>query len=173
MLVLKDICWRVPEKEILDSVSLTVPDGKCVVVTGPNGGGKTSLAKIIAGIEQPDSGKLLLDGRIINRIERDRAGAERDRLCFPAAGALQGPDGAATWWSLAAGKELWPRASCADMLTEVGLCAREYIDRDVNASLSGGEIKRIEIATVLARGAKLTWCSTSPRRASTCGASTI
>lgn len=77
MLVLKDICWRVPEKEILDNVSLTVPDGKCVVVTGPNGGGKTSLAKIIAGIEQPDSGKILLDGRIINRMsvtERARNG---------------------------------------------------------------------------------------------------
>lgn len=153
MLVLKDICWRVPEKEILDSVSLTVPDGKCVVVTGPNGGGKTSLAKIIAGIEQPDSGKLLLDGRIINRMSVTERARNGIAYAFQQPVRFKGLT-VRDLMELAVGEAMDEDALC-DSLSQVGLCAREYIDREVSGSLSGGEIKRIEIATVLARRARL------------------
>ena len=153
MLVLKDICWRVPEKEILDSVSLTVPDGKCVVVTGPNGGGKTSLAKIIAGIEQPDSGKLLLDGRIINRMSVTERARNGIAYAFQQPVRFKGLT-VHDLMELAVGEAMDEDALC-DSLSQVGLCAREYIDREVSGSLSGGEIKRIEIATVLARRARL------------------
>ena len=153
MLVLKDICWRVPEKEILDSVSLTVPDGKCVVVTGPNGGGKTSLAKIIAGIEQPDSGKLLLDGRIINRMSVTERARNGIAYAFQQPVRFKGLT-VRDLMELAVGEAMDEDALC-DSLSQVGLCAREYIDREGSGSLAGGEIKRIEIATVLARRARL------------------
>lgn len=154
MLVLKGISWSLPEKkQILRNIDLTVRDGKCVVITGPNGGGKTTLAKIIAGIEQPESGKILLDGRMINGLDvTERA---RNGIAF----AFQQPVRfkgllVRDLMELAAGRKLDDDALCG-ALSQVGLCAREYIDREVNAGLSGGEIKRIEIATVLARRARL------------------
>lgn len=154
MLVLKGISWSLPEKkQILRNIDLTVRDGKCVVITGPNGGGKTTLAKIIAGIEQPESGKILLDGRVINGLDvTERA---RNGIAF----AFQQPVRfkgllVRDLMELAAGRKLDDDALCG-ALSLVGLCAREYIDREVNAGLSGGEIKRIEIATVLARRARL------------------
>ena len=154
MLVLKDISWHLPEKEILHGIDLTVPDGKLVVITGPNGGGKTSLAKLIAGIEKPDSGKILLDGRLINNLD------VTERAKIGIAYAFQQPVRfkgllVRDLMELAAGSSL-SEEELRDSLSQVGLCAREYIDREVSASLSGGEIKRIEIATVLARRARLT-----------------
>lgn len=154
MLVLKDISWHLPEKEILHGIDLTVPDGKLVVITGPNGGGKTSLAKLIAGIEKPDSGKILLDGRLINNLD------VTERAKIGIAYAFQQPVRfkgllVRDLMELASGRSLSEEELC-DSLSQVGLCAREYIDREVSASLSGGEIKRIEIATVLARRARLT-----------------
>ena len=150
MLSLKNISWATEGgAAILDSVSLDVPDGMLTVITGPNGSGKTSLAKIIAGIEVPQSGRLLLDGEDILHLditERAKAGI---------AYAFQNPvkfKGITVqdMLSLAAGRALTLDEACG-YLHLVGLCAPDYIGRDVDASLSGGESKRIEIAGVLAR----------------------
>ena len=154
MLELKHISWDLPDGgEILRHIDLTVPDGKLIVVTGPNGGGKTTLAKIIAGLETPSGGSIWLDGQDITGLDV----TQRARLGI--AYAFQQPvrfKGITVRMllELAAGGRLKENEACA-FLAKVGLCAREYIDREVNASLSGGEIKRIEIATVLARSARL------------------
>lgn len=158
MLELKNICFDVIEydgskRRILDNVSLNLDENKFYVVTGPNGGGKSTLAKIIMGIEKPTSGKIYFDGRDITDMSlTDRANAG---ISF----ALQQPvrfKGIKVYdlIRLAAKKEISTIEAC-DYLSAVGLCAREYIDREVNSSLSGGELKRIEIATVLARGTRL------------------
>ena len=129
MLELKDICFNVrqdsKEKEILKNINLKI-DERFVAITGPNGGGKSTLAKIIAGIEKPTSGKIILDGEDITDLSiTDRAN-----------------------------KGVTIAEACS-YLSEVGLCAKDYINREVNASLSGGELKRIEIAMIIARGTKL------------------
>ncbi|MBR2824228.1 MAG: ATP-binding cassette domain-containing protein [Clostridia bacterium] len=158
MLELKNITFRVrdegEEKGIIHDLSLTLPDGKLIVITGPNGGGKSTLARLIAGIETPDAGRILLDGEDITGwsvTQRARAGiafAFQQPVRFK---GLQVID----LLRLASGKQISMGEAC-DYLSRVGLCARDYIDREVNASLSGGELKRIEIATVLARKAKVT-----------------
>ena len=140
-------------KEIVKNVSLKVEDG-FVALTGPNGGGKSTLAKLIAGIYIPTSGKILLDGLDITHMsvtERARAGVS---YAFQQPVRFKGIT-VRDLINLAAGKTLSVAEACA-YLSEVGLCARDYINREVNASLSGGELKRIEIATVLARGTKFT-----------------
>ena len=154
MLQLQDIAWSAPDGErILKGVSLTVPDDTLMVITGPNGGGKTTLAKVIAGLEKPESGRILLDGEDItdlNITERARRGvsyAFQQPVRFKGLVVRQ-------LLELAAGETLSEARLC-DVLSQVGLCAREYIDREVNATLSGGEIKRIEIATVLLRHSRL------------------
>lgn len=134
-------------------VSLTVPEGKLTVITGPNGGGKTTLAKIIAGIETPDSGKIILDGQDItglNVTERARAGVS---FAFQQPVRFKGFT-VRRLLELSAGQKVSTDKLC-EMLSRVGLCGREYLNREVDATLSGGEIKRIEIATVLARHTKL------------------
>ena len=153
MLELKHVGFETDDnKEILHDVSLTVQD-RFVAITGPNGGGKSTLAKVIAGIYQPTSGQILLDGVDITHMtitERANLGisyAFQQPVRFK---GLRVHD----LLSLAAGDETSVAQACA-YLSEVGLCARDYIDREVNASLSGGELKRIEIAMVLARGTKL------------------
>lgn len=150
MLELKDIHWRLPEgEEILKGVDLTVPDGMLTVITGPNGGGKTSLAKVIAGLYEPSQGKIMLNGTDIT--EKDIT----ERAKMGVAYAFQQPvrfKGLTVrdLLELSAEEKLSEEKICS-FLGEVGLCAREYMDREADSSLSGGESKRIEIATVLAR----------------------
>ena len=157
MLELKNISYTVDEgensKEIIKNLDLTIDTGKFVVITGPNGGGKSTLAKIIAGIVTPDKGKIILDGEDItgmNITERARTGigfAFQQPVKFKGIKVID-------LLRIAAGKDLKIPEACT-YLSEVGLCARDYINREVNGSLSGGELKRIEIATVLARKTKL------------------
>ena len=157
MLELKHISFHVDDegqdKEIIRDISLFVPAGKLVVITGPNGGGKSTLARLIAGIEKPISGQILFKGRDITDwsvTDRARAGiafAFQQPVRFKGIQVLD-------LIRLASGRDLSASDAC-EYLSRVGLCARDYIGREVNASLSGGELKRIEIATVLARGADL------------------
>ena len=140
------------KKEILKDVSLKIDD-RFVAITGPNGGGKSTLAKIIAGIYQPTSGKILFDGVDITNMsitERAKMGIS---FAFQQPVRFKGLT-VKDLITLAAGKKINVSDACTD-LSEVGLCARDYIDREVNASLSGGELKRIEIAMIMARGTKL------------------
>lgn len=155
MLRLENICWKAPDgRSILNELSDTIPDGKLVAITGPNGSGKTTLARLIAGIEQPTSGRILLDGEDITGLdvtERARRGvsfAFQQPVRFKGLTVRQ-------LIEIAAGNNMKDDRLC-DILSSVGLCANEYLNREVNDTLSGGEIKRIEIATVIARHTKLT-----------------
>ncbi|MCI5924983.1 MAG: ATP-binding cassette domain-containing protein [Oscillospiraceae bacterium] len=154
MLSLKNISWSSPDgKSVLRNLNLTIPDGKLIVITGPNGGGKTTLARIIAGIEHPMSGQIVLDGEDITELdvtERARRGVS---FAFQQPVRFKGIT-VRHLIETAAGGSLDDGKLC-NILGNVGLCAKDYLDREVNATLSGGEIKRIEIATVLARHTKL------------------
>ena len=159
MLELKNISFDVQEGTqeigIIRDVSITIPDNKFIVVTGPNGGGKSTLARLIAGIEKPTAGSILLDGEDITEksiTDRARMGisyAMQQPVRFKGIQVLD-------LIRLAAGNKRMSAADACKYLAEVGLCAKDYINREVNASLSGGELKRIEIATVLARSTRLT-----------------
>ena len=139
-------------KEILDDVSLTVSE-RFVAITGPNGSGKSTLAKLIAGIIKPTSGRILLDGEDITGLDVTQRARKGISYAFQQPVRFKGIT-VKDLVSLAANRKITVSEAC-NYLSEVGLCARDYIDREVNASLSGGELKRIEIATVLARGTKL------------------
>ena len=159
MLELKHISFSVQdeggEKEIIHDLNLRVDDRKFMVITGPNGGGKSTLARLIAGIETPTSGKILLNGEDITRMsitERARLGIG---FAFQQPVRFKGLKVIDLLRLATEGKKLSVSEAC-DYLSEVGLCARDYLQREVNASLSGGELKRIEIATVLARKTHLT-----------------
>ena len=156
MLELKNISYVVEEenrqKEILKDVSLTIEDG-FVAITGPNGGGKSTLAKIIAGIYVPTSGQILLDGEDITSMSITERAKRGISFAFQQPVRFKGLT-VNDLITLAAGKPISVGEACA-YLSEVGLCARDYINREINASLSGGEMKRIEIAMILARGTKL------------------
>ena len=139
--------------EIINNVSLEVPDGKFFVITGPNGGGKSTLAKIIMGIEKPTGGKILFDGEDITNLsitERAKLGIG---YAFQQPPRFKGLT-VRRLLSLAHGSEL-PTDECCGYLTNVGLCSMDYLNREVDASLSGGEVKRIEIATLMARNLNL------------------
>ncbi len=139
-------------KEILKDINLKIDDG-FVVITGPNGSGKSTLAKIIAGIIKPTNGKILLDGEDITDLSITDRAKKGISFAFQQPVRFKGIT-VHDLISLAAGKNIGITEAC-DYLSQVGLCARDYINREVNASLSGGELKRIEIATVLARGTKI------------------
>lgn len=157
MLELKHISFNVSddkgEKDILKDISLTVEDGKFLVITGPNGGGKSTLAKVIMGIEKPTGGQILWNGQDITNM------SITDRAKMGIGYAFQHPPrfkglSVRDLLSLAHGSDL-PEDQCCMYLTQVGLCSRDYLNRQVDNSLSGGEIKRIEIATLMARDLSL------------------
>ncbi|MBQ6169880.1 ABC transporter ATP-binding protein [Ruminococcus flavefaciens] len=157
MLELKNISFSAESDgknvEIIRDISLTVEDDKFIVITGPNGGGKSTLAKLIAGIEKNTAGSFIFDGEDItdkNITERAKMGIG---FAFQQPVRFKGMT-VVDLLRIAAGKNLSVSEAC-EYLSEVGLCAKDYIDREINASLSGGELKRIEIATVLARNVKL------------------
>ncbi|MCP1103705.1 Fe-S cluster assembly ATP-binding protein [Aequitasia blattaphilus] len=159
MLELKDICYEVydevldGDKEILNHVNLTVKDNDFMVITGPNGGGKSTIAKMIMGIIQPTKGKILFNGEDITNLsitERAKLGigfAFQQPVRFKGLFVFD-------LLKFAAGRELSVDEACV-YLSEVGLCAKDYVDREVNGSLSGGELKRIEIAMLMARKSSL------------------
>ena len=150
MLALEHLAWNLPDGEpILKDITLTVPDGKLAVVTGPNGGGKTSLAKLIAGLEKPAAGRILLDGEDITGLDITQRAKKGVAYAFQQPVRFKGLS-VRDLLELAAGDSLSEQELCT-ILGQVGLCAQDYADRQVDASLSGGESKRIEIATVLAR----------------------
>ena len=157
MLELQNICYRVStpdgEQDILKDISITIPDHKLMVFTGPNGGGKTTLAKVIMGLVQPTSGRILYNGEDVTGLsitDRARRGISYGFQQPPRFKGLKVRD----LLAIAAGKALGHDEACS-YLTKVGLCARDYLDRDVDTSLSGGEVKRIEIASILAKNAEL------------------
>ena len=153
MLELKNVSFKVEGQkgilEIIDNVSLTINDGEFVVITGPNGGGKSTLAKLIMGIEKPTSGQILFNGQDITGM------SITDRAKLGIGYAFQQPPRfkgitVRRLLSLAHGSEL-PEDLCCSYLTNVGLCSKEYLNREVDTSLSGGEVKRVEIASIMAR----------------------
>lgn len=157
MLELKDITYTVKDvnnedKTIINHLNLTVGEGKFVVITGPNGGGKSTLAKLIMGIYEASSGTMTLAGEDITALNITERAKKGISFAFQQPVHFKGIK-VIDLLRLAAGKRLSVGEAC-EYLSKVGLCARNYIDREVNSSLSGGELKRIEIATVLARGTK-------------------
>ena len=157
MLELRNVSFDVPKengkKEIIRDISLTLDEHKFVVITGPNGGGKSTLAKLIVGIEKPTSGRIFFNGEDIT----DKSITERANMgisfAFQQPVRFKGIH-VLDLIRMAANKNLSAADAC-QYLSEVGLCAKDYINREVNGSLSGGELKRIEIATILARGTQL------------------
>ncbi|MDD3368597.1 MAG: ATP-binding cassette domain-containing protein [Lachnospiraceae bacterium] len=156
MLELQNICYEVDDKnenkDILKNISVKI-DERFVAITGPNGGGKSTLAKVIAGIITPTSGRILLDGEDITGLNITERANKGISFAFQQPVRFKGLT-VKDLVTLAAGKDINVNEIC-EILSEVGLCAREYVDREVNASLSGGELKRIEIAMIIARGTKL------------------
>ena len=157
MLEVRNLSFHVEGKDtplgIIDNVSFTLEDGKILVVTGPNGGGKSTLAKLIMGIEKPTGGQILYNGADIT----DESVTQRARrgigYAFQQPPRFKGVT-VHQLLNIAAGKSL-SSEQCCEYLTEVGLCSKDYFSREVDASLSGGELKRIEIATLMARKARL------------------
>ncbi len=152
MLKLENISYHVDDKKILDNITLDIDD-HFVAITGPNGSGKSTLAKVIAGIIKPTSGKIILDGEDITELSITERAKKGVSYAFQQPVRFKGLT-VKDLMALAAGKETNVAALC-DILSEVGLCAKEYIDRSLDGSLSGGELKRIEIAMILARSSKL------------------
>ena len=154
MLELKNISWTAPDgKQVLKDVSVTINDRKLIAITGPNGGGKTTLAKIMMGIETPTSGRILLDGEDITDLDVTQRARKSISFAFQQPVRFKGIT-VKQLLETACHEDLCKEGLCS-MLQKVGLCANNYLNRDIDATLSGGEIKRIEIASVLARHSKL------------------
>lgn len=155
MLEFQNICWTAPDgKEVLKNINLKIEEDRLIAITGPNGSGKTTLARVLMGIEKPNSGRILMNGEDItdlNVTERARKGisfAFQQPVRFKGITVKQ-------MIETAAGKQMNKESLCS-ILQKVGLCANDYLHRDIDSTLSGGEIKRIEIASVLARHTPLT-----------------
>ena len=158
MLEIKNLCFSASSeeggtKEIINDVSLTIGKGKLVVITGPNGGGKSTLAKLIMGIERPTSGQILFNGEDITSLSVTERAKKGISFAFQQPVKFKGLK-VIDLLRIASGKPLSVGDACT-YLSAVGLCARDYIDRELNASLSGGELKRIEIAEILSRATEL------------------
>ena len=149
MLELKNICFERDNKKILDNINLTIDTDKFVVITGPNGSGKSTLAKIIMGIEKPDSGKILLEGQDITKLSIEERAKLGIGFAFQQPVKFKGLT-VRDILHLASGK-LNNKHNLCKLLSTVGLCGSEYLDRPLDDLLSGGELKRIEIATILAK----------------------
>ena len=153
MLELRNVSFEVEGKHILRNINLTIDDNQFTVITGPNGGGKSTLAKIIMGIEKPTGGSILFDGEDITNMSIAQRAERKIGYAFQQPPRFKGMS-VRKLLSLAHGKEL-NEDRCCSYLSDVGLCSKDYLDRDVDGSLSGGEVKRIEIASILARDLKL------------------
>ena len=153
MLELKDVCFARDGKQILDHVNLKIDDKKFVVITGPNGGGKSTIAKMIMGIEKPDSGKIYFNGEDITEKSISERANMGIGFAFQHPVRFKGIT-VGDLMELSVGRKIKFSENC-DILSSVGLCSKDYIKREINSSLSGGELKRIEIATVVARGTSL------------------
>ena len=153
MLELKDVCFERGGKKILDNVNLKIDDKKFVVITGPNGGGKSTIAKMIMGIEKPDSGKIFFNGEDITEKSISERANMGIGFAFQQPVRFKGIT-VADLSDLSVGRKTNFVEKC-DLLSSVGLCSKDYLKREINSSLSGGELKRIEIATVVARGTSL------------------
>lgn len=150
MLELQNIVWSLPDGEkIINGINMRAGAGKLTVVTGPNGGGKTSIAKLTAGLYTPDSGRILLDGQDITKLDMTQRAKLGIAYAFQSPVHFKGLT-VRDLLEISAEEKLDDSKIC-NYLSKVGLCAQDYMERSVDASLSGGEIKRIEIATVLAR----------------------
>ena len=154
MLELQDISFNRNQKQILDHITLSIPNHKFIAITGPNGSGKSTLAKIIMGIEKPDSGKILFNGQDITHCSLTERAKLGIGFAFQQPVKFKGLT-VRDLIEIAAGEPIRMKEAC-DYLSDVGLCAKEYIYREVNGSLSGGELKRIEIAMLEAKKSKLT-----------------
>ncbi len=154
MLELQNIYFERENRKILNDINLKIDTNKFIAITGPNGSGKSTLVKIIMGIEKPDSGKIIFQGKDITELSIEKKANLGISFAFQQPVKFKGMT-VFDLLRIASKKEITKKEAC-EILSQVGLCAREYVDREVNGSLSGGELKRIEIATVAIRQTKLT-----------------
>ncbi len=154
MLELIDICFSRDNKNILKNVNLKIDNNKMIVITGPNGSGKSTLAKIIIGIEMPDAGKIIFDGEDITKLSITERAKKGIGFAFQQPVRFKGLT-VKDLIEISAGNSIKVCDAC-DVLADVGLCAQEYLNREINSELSGGELKRIEIAMLAAKKSKLT-----------------
>ena len=154
MLELQNICFERENKKILDNINLKIDTDKFIAITGPNGSGKSTLVKIIMGIEKADLGRIIFQGKDITKLTIEKRANLGISFAFQQPVKFKGM----TVYDLLriASKKAITKKEACEILSKVGLCAKEYVDREVNGSLSGGELKRIEIATVAVRQTKLT-----------------
>ena len=154
MLELQNIYFERDNRKILNDINLKIDTNKFIAITGPNGSGKSTLVKIIMGIEKPDSGKIIFQGKDITELSIEKRANLGMSFAFQQPVKFKGMT-VFDLLRIASKKEITKKEAC-EILSQVGLCTREYVDREVNGSLSGGELKRIEIATVAIRQTKLT-----------------
>lgn len=156
MLKLENVCFHKDNKDILKNINYEINNSKLIVITGPNGSGKSTLAKIIMGIEKPTSGKIIFNGEDITDLSIDERAKLGISFAFQQPVRFKGIT-VLDLIKLSAGKDRKINfGEACEILSSVGLCAKDYISREINSSLSGGELKRIEIASVIARNSKLT-----------------